>query len=460
MKHRSPTFHLAILTGAIFAASTQCQAQANDQHEDPASTARTALSVGEKHSIKSDILGEDRPYMVFLPDGCREGGANAPCPVLYVLDGGSHFHYGSGMLARMSESGQIPDMLMVAIPNGSDRGHDLTPTHTLVSYSGDESPENATSGGANTFLDFLERELIPEVEHRYKPMPFRVLSGHSLGGLTALHSFIERPDLFQAYIAVDPSLWWDDMELVKRAESILKTRLGIRSKVFIALADHGPTDGPGAVVMEHASERFAYALKANPSPHLHSGMRQFTGESHLSVAVPGLYYGLLSIFDGFSNPPAAIASQNLERVVEYYRDYLGAYGIALKPPGDVLTDMAQAAKDNGETQKAIEYLEYNVAMHPDSPYSAYLLAIAYKDAGEKELAIRQFQRVLELAPHIWNLCESVFGRVGTHGLTVFWRGVCLASPCRLAPVGRMLDPCPICEPGSRPPLYSTGLSAQ
>ncbi len=127
------------------------------QDESPKTAVKAAISVGEKHTIMSEVLGEDRRYMVYLPDGCKAQGANAPCPVLFVLDGGSNLFYGSGMLARMSESAQIPDMIMVAIPNGSDRGHDLTPTHSLVSYSGQDSSENATSGGTNAFLDFLEQ---------------------------------------------------------------------------------------------------------------------------------------------------------------------------------------------------------------------------------------------------------------------------------------------------------------
>ena len=357
-----------------------------------------ALSLGENFTIKSEILGEDRPYMVYLPEGCREEGASAPCPVLYILDGGSHFHYGSGMLARMSENSQIPETIMVAIPNTSDRGHDLTPTHTLIGYDGKESASNETSGGGDVFFDFLEKELIPEVEERYNPMPYRVFSGHSLGGLMALHGFIERPALFQAYIAVDPSLWWDDRELVKRAEKDLKSRTDIRNKVFITVAEHRPRGESSSTLMETTSERFAYALEANPSPHLYSAIKQFPGENHGSVAMPSLYEGLLFVFDGYSNPPASVTSQGLKAVVAYYQNYLAAYGIDLLPPEGVLVDMAMMVEENGESQKAIEYHQYNVKIHPGSPLPVFMLAMAYKEAGEKELAIEYFNSILEMAP--------------------------------------------------------------
>jgi predicted alpha/beta superfamily hydrolase len=364
---------------------------------DPLPEAAT-LEVGQNFTLTSEILGEERPWSVYVPENCKEGGENAPCPVLYILDGDSHFHYASGMLQIMSTNSQIPEMIMVAIPNTTDRTRDLTPTHTMLDFEGNEQASNTTSGGGNAFLDFIEKELIPEVDKRFAPMHYRVLSGHSLGGLIALHSFIERPDLFQAYIAVDPSLWWDDLELVRRAEAVLKTRKDIRNKVFITVAEHNPRGEGGATLMETTSERFAYAMEANPSLHLHSGIRQFPGEDHGSVAMPSLYAGLLFVFDGYKNPPPAVTSQGLEPVVAYYRDYLNAYGIELTPPAGVIMDMARVADENGDVETALRYHEYNVAMHPESPMAAFMIAMAYKDAGKKEEAIRYYRRVIELEP--------------------------------------------------------------
>ncbi len=180
---------------APLAAETEAAETEAAEDEATPDTPALPLSLGENHTITSEVLGEDRPYMVYLPDGCKDGGPKAPCPVLYILDGSAHFHYGSGMLARMSGNAQIPEMIMVAIPNTADRIHDLTPTHTTIGFDGEETPGPSTSGGGDAFLDFLEKELIPEVEARYQPMPYRVFSGHSLGGLMALHSLIDRPDL-------------------------------------------------------------------------------------------------------------------------------------------------------------------------------------------------------------------------------------------------------------------------
>ena len=186
-----------------------------DEASDDAVTQDAVVSLGEQHVITSEILGEDRPYMVHVPEGCKPEGKSVPCPVLYILDGPSHFLYGAGMLGYMAANNQIPEMIMVAIPNTDDRMRDLTPTFSNLDFKGEETEASKTSGGGDAFLDFLEKELVPKIESTYSPMPYRVFSGHSLGGLMALHCLIERPDLFHAYIAVDSSLWWHDQELVQ-----------------------------------------------------------------------------------------------------------------------------------------------------------------------------------------------------------------------------------------------------
>jgi tetratricopeptide (TPR) repeat protein len=245
----------------------------------------------------------------------------------------------------------------------------------------------------------VEKELIPEVEARYQPMPYRVFSGHSLGGLMALHALIDRPYLFNAYIVADPSLWWDDQKLLKHAEVTLRARSDIRNKVFIAVAEHQPRGETNSTLVERAGERFAYALEANPSPHLYSAIKQYPGEDHNSVAMPSLYDGLRFVFDGYKAPPASVASQGLDEVVAYYRDYLGAYGVTLQPSSGVITDMTRLAQENGEIEKALEYAQYNVTAHPDDPFVYFMLAQVYEEVDEADLAIDNYQKIIEMAPH-------------------------------------------------------------
>jgi predicted alpha/beta superfamily hydrolase len=336
--------------------------------------------------------------LIHVPDGCKEDGKSAPCPVLYILDGPSHFHYGSGMLGYMAGNSQIPEMIMVAVPNTDDRLHDLTPTFSNLDFKGKETEANKTAGGGDAFLDFLEKELVPEIEKDYSPMPYRVFSGHSLGGLMALHCLIERPDLFHAYIAVDSSLWWHDQELVKRAEAKLKSMQDVRNKVFITVADHRPRGEDNGTVMLTAAERFVYALNANGSPYLKAGLKVYPGHSHGSVAFPSLYDGLLFVFDGYMLPPAAVTSRGIDAVTGYYADYLAPWGITLQPPGSVFMDMARVAQGNGEADKAMAYLEHNLSLNPEDPMAHWMAALTYEEFEKTDLAIQHYERVLELAP--------------------------------------------------------------
>src|SRR6185369_6618719 len=79
-----------------------------------------------------------------------------------------------------------------------------------------------SAGGADNFLKFFETELIPQIEKQYRVQPYRIFAGHSFGGLFAIHALITKPKLFNSYVAVSPSLQWENFEALKRAEDFLK----------------------------------------------------------------------------------------------------------------------------------------------------------------------------------------------------------------------------------------------
>jgi uncharacterized protein len=152
------------------------------------------ITIGKKHRLNSKVLNEERPYWVHLPASYHDT-IHAPqyYPVLYLLDGDSHFHSVTGVVnfmgAGINGNIQIPECIVVALPN-TDRTRDLTPTHTKIDWDGKENPFYETSGGANAFLQFIREELFPIIESSYRTLPYRVLVGHSFGGLLALHSLL------------------------------------------------------------------------------------------------------------------------------------------------------------------------------------------------------------------------------------------------------------------------------
>src|SRR2546421_5150923 len=198
-----------------------------------------AIKIGERFTLHSKVLGEDRQYWVYLPESYNSK-AQAPeaYPVLYLLDGDALFHTATGVVEFMSRNGndQIPELIIVAVPN-TNRNKDLTPTHSLTNQLGKESKSLASSGGGDAFLKFLREELVPRIDASYRTLPYRILAGHSLGGLLAIHALLTAPATFQGILAMDPSLWWDNQIVVKKEKDFLATANGLHNGVFISVAN-------------------------------------------------------------------------------------------------------------------------------------------------------------------------------------------------------------------------------
>lgn len=187
-----------------------------------------AITIGTVDSLKSKILNETREIWVYVPDN---GNPTQKYPVAYLLDGDWYFHSFTGIVSHLGEiSGNsvIPDMIVVGIVN-TDRIRDLTPTV--------DSSTNELTGGGEAFTSFIEKELMPYVETKYPVTPYRMLIGHSIGGLLVVNTFLKHTSLFNSYIALDPSLWWDSKKLLNESHSILKQDKFKGKSLFLAIAN-------------------------------------------------------------------------------------------------------------------------------------------------------------------------------------------------------------------------------
>jgi len=178
----------------------------------------------EVMTIHSKLLNEERMVYVHCPK-VDSADVNKRFPVVYVMDGDNHF----ALLAEYVDYLSRPDVLampkaiIVGIPN-TKRTRDLTPTSSILNYEGKpDSNSYKGSGGNEKFLQFIEAELIPMIDKNYKTAPYKIFAGHSFGGLSALNCLLTHPDLFDAYIAVSPSLWWDREYVLRMTEEKLKS---------------------------------------------------------------------------------------------------------------------------------------------------------------------------------------------------------------------------------------------
>lgn len=388
---------LICLCFGFLAACVQDQngtAQATDQR----------ITIGERFSMASEVLGEDRSYWVYLPPS-YDSDTTTPksYPVMYLLDGDAHFHSASGVITHMSTgingNNQIPELIVIAIPN-TNRTRDLTPTHSSIGFDGEETEFLDESGGGDAFLQFIRDELFPNIDSTYRTTKHRTLVGHSFGGLLALHALLTVPDMFESYIAIDPSLWWEDRLLVRQAENIFANEHNRNASVYISLANNPDAETGERSAMELSGREFGKILASAVSPDIRFSLQYFETENHGSVPLVSLYYGLLSIFDGYEYSVADfIANPSIPDVIAHFDSISKRLGIDPRPPeGSINTLGYVLLYQIVDVDNAVEMFELNVLNYPDSWNVYDSLGEAYMVRGDKELAIENYERSVELNP--------------------------------------------------------------
>jgi len=152
-------------------------------------------------SIQSTANGATYDIKVGLPANYEPGVEKYA--TIYVLDGEENFDFVSNQCKAISDKNVVDNVLVVGIGYGKDRSIDYTPTKI-----------SSATGGATEFLNFIETQLIPEMEEQFgvdTARSSRVILGHSYGGLFGANVFCIDNELFGNYILLSPSLWFDDL---------------------------------------------------------------------------------------------------------------------------------------------------------------------------------------------------------------------------------------------------------
>jgi len=192
-------------------------------------------------TIHSKVLNEDRKIYIHLPK-LDSTNLDNRFPVLYLMDGENHFELLAQYADYLSRPDvlAIPKMIVVGISN-TQRRRDLTPTKRIADWEGNPDTSNLMkpSGENENFLKFINTELIPVIDKSYKTKPYKIRAGHSFGGLSSINCMLRHPDMFDAYIAVSPSFWWDDRYLLKLADKKLKKESNFKKMLFYSNGNEG-----------------------------------------------------------------------------------------------------------------------------------------------------------------------------------------------------------------------------
>jgi predicted alpha/beta superfamily hydrolase len=242
------------------------------------------LVVGETFTIRSAVLGEVRRINVYAPPAYA-GPPAARLPVLYMPDGGlgEDFLHVAGLVQVLTGNGTMRPFLLVGIEN-TERRRDMTgPTDTPR-----DRRIAPRVGGSAAFRRFLRAELMPEVRARYRTTAETAVVGESLAGLFVVETFLREPDLFDTYLAFDPSLWWDGGRLVEGADAVLRARPAARKALFLANSDEPE--------LAQLTTRLAGVLAAGAFPGLTWQHVPLAGETHATIYHPAALRAFRTVF--------------------------------------------------------------------------------------------------------------------------------------------------------------------
>ena len=337
------------------------------------------IVLGERLPLPSKVMGEERTLFVSVPDSyTRTTGAY---PVLYLTDAETQFEHTTATAAFLARNGLMPEIIVVGVKN-TDRTRDLSPSR---------DPKFPTSGGADRFLDFIERELVPFVESRYRTAPFRIFAGHSAGGLFALHSMRAKPGLFQAVIAVSPWLVWDERKELRLLTPFLSGD-GVKTRaLFFASGGEGRD-------MKNGLAELSSALGKSTSKGLRWASTTYPDENHGSVVLRSHYAALRMIFDGWAlpvDPETERIVASLDEVKKHYADLSERFGWTVKPPEVAVNRLGYQALER-DTPLAISFFRFNVATYPESANVHDSLGEALEKSGALEDALSSYERAEDL----------------------------------------------------------------
>ncbi|WP_164914245.1 alpha/beta hydrolase-fold protein [Aquimarina sediminis] len=258
------------------------------------------FQIGERKSITSTILQEEREFQVYLPPSYFFN-TKGNFPVVYVMDGDYNFHYDTGLIELLSSvSGKIPEMIVVGI---SDKGK----TKYRKNCTPDYIPKR--EGNASNFMLFIENELKPYIHKNFRASDYKILIGHSIGGLFVANYFLQNPTAFDSYIAIDPALWPGNYEIMNQADTILKDKKKLDSNLFISLAD----------TKQMGVRQFVGILdKYFPNGDRWNFMH-FENENHNSVGLMTIKESLESIFENWEITRSDFYSfKSAQQIIDHY----------------------------------------------------------------------------------------------------------------------------------------------
>ncbi|MGY5846188.1 alpha/beta hydrolase-fold protein [Salegentibacter sp. HM20] len=381
------------------------------------SHAQSDINIGKSHTLPSEILQEDRLLDIYLPKSYAE--TDKKYPVLYLLDSYYNFTQAVGTVEYLVLNKLIPEMIIVGLRN-SRRIRDLTPQgFNLKQEQKDARP---TRGGADKFFTFFEDELIPHIESEYRAAPYKVLVGHSLGGLFNTYTFLKKPELFEAHITISPSLWYTNELISENLDLGFELDEDLSAAFYLSIANEGGTMLGNTYRL---AGQFTSYIKEN-DVDLRFKFEPMFEQTHGSLGLPSLFNGLQFIFEPIqyevpSNKKEIMAEGGVDKVLEdinsHYAGLSEKYGFEINYE-KALTNFGFTLLDEDEFKEdAIKVFKINLEQNPNSFEAQNFLGVAYEENEQFEQAKNNFKKALEMVKASgdpeWEFYETDYKRVNS-----------------------------------------------
>lgn len=344
----------------------------------PAQMPQTMVTSGISARLYSDVLKEERGVLIALPRTYAT--TTQRYPVLFLLDGDTHFQYAAAGAEFLSSLDRTPELIVVGIPNNA-RLRDLSPPTDL--------PEEVELGtGGDAFVDFIVRELAPWLEANYRAAPLRILFGHSRGGLINLHALLTRPEAFRAHIVASPYFGWSRDRMILRAQAEIGRLCG-RHYLYVSAGD-------SEVEIRDSVLKLVKVLERKAPPGLLWKYQPLHGEDHGSTPYLTLYNGLRGFFAHWT-PSRLIEAGDIAGLDAHYAALSLEYGYEIVPSAVALDGAGQALLEKGRKEAAVAVFERNTRLYPKNRYAFESLSMGLKAMGRGQDARRALETAFELA---------------------------------------------------------------
>lgn len=340
--------------------------------------AQEEITIGKYQILESELLGGEVTYLVHLPKGYED--TNKDYPVLYIMDGHSISTFANAVATIENLSfRRIPEMIIIGISNtGVARKMLFCPSGPHVTDKYEE-----------IFYDFFNKELIPEIQNKYRTNNYRILSGQSSTGLYAMYNFLFYPELFDAYIVRSPLFLGCPKFYLSNTKSFLQENKEIYKKLYIS---YGSMDRKE--VLDHMNELEEMFKQSSES--LKWKIEKIENSGHIPYV--SLNNALLFIFSETTMTPE-MKQWSVTEIKTHYEKISKEYGFNVNPKIPELFDLANDLKFKRRFDEAIELFEYLISIDSSSEHFFYFLGQTYQQNGNFELAKKNYNEALKINPN-------------------------------------------------------------